>query len=146
MDLDYVFGQAGLGKQCRPGSTLFTTHPAMFWTQVHVVKRICSIFRTSTRSLGVRKAGVNTIIKFHKERENAMFLMFSIFTLKHWVNISADDILKCFTFRRKKDLTFHANCLLRRQQIVSSGDNLHGMSDPIFWENREKKHHQYVVC
>ena len=30
-------------------------------------------------------------------------------------------------------------------QIVSNGDNLHEMSNPAFWENKNKKH-QRVVC
>ena len=29
-------------------------------------------------------------------------------------------------------------------QIVSIGDNLHEMSNPLFWEKKEK-HHQFVV-
>ena len=35
---------------------------------------------------------------------------------------------------RKKDLTFHANCLL-----VKLGDNLHEMSNSIFWGKKRKK-------
>ena len=30
-------------------------------------------------------------------------------------------------------------------QIVSIGDNLHEMSNPVFWEKKEKNH-QFVVC
>ena len=30
-------------------------------------------------------------------------------------------------------------------QIVSSGDNLHEMSNPVFWEKKEK-YRQFVVC
>ena len=40
-------------------------------------------------------------------------------------------------FHQKQDLTFHANCLYRIRhfmQIVSIGDNLHEMSNPVSWE------------
>ena len=30
-------------------------------------------------------------------------------------------------------------------QIVSSGDNLHEMSNPVFW-GKQEKYHQIVVC
>ena len=81
-----------------------------------------------------------------------------------------DDIF--LIFPRKQDLTFQANCLLRRQfawnvkscflgkifflffpenriwhfkQIVSWGDNLLEMSKPVFWE-KIRKIFQNVVC
>ena len=28
-------------------------------------------------------------------------------------------------------------------QIVSNGDNLHEMSNPVFWENKEKYFHMF---
>ena len=41
-----------------------------------------------------------------------------------WVKFSAGDVLKYFLlFPRKQILLFHAN-----------GDNLHEMSNPVFWE------------
>ena len=92
-------------------------HYLPLWTRLHVVKWTCPNFGTSmTRSLGVRKAGVTRVIKFHKEKMPRAWCF--LVTYKRWVlwvKFSADDILKCFTFRRKKDLTFYANCLLRRQ-------------------------------
>ena len=30
-------------------------------------------------------------------------------------------------------------------QIVSTGDNLHEMSNPVFFE-KEEKYHQFVIC
>ena len=30
-------------------------------------------------------------------------------------------------------------------QIISNGDNLHEMSNPVFWENK-KKYRLFVVC
>ena len=44
---------------------------------------------------------------------------------------SADDKTVIFSlfFTEEKVLTFHANCLL--------GNNLHEMSNPIFWENKK---------
>ena len=79
-----------------------------------------------TRSLGIRKARVNGTIKVHKERENASCLVFSIFILTlSRIKISADIFyfflffyfyfFFFFTFCRKMNLTFHTNCLLRRQ-------------------------------
>ena len=81
------------------------------------------------------------------------------FNLYHSLGIFSrrqiDDIL--LIFPRKQDLTFHPNCLLRRpfawnvkscflfslgdnfydltfHPIVSLGDNLHEISNPVFWE------------
>ena len=33
-------------------------------------------------------------------------------------------------------------------QIVSNGDNMHEMSNPVFWRKKEyeKKHQHFVVC
>ena len=32
-------------------------------------------------------------------------------------------------------------------QIVSIGDNLHEMSNPVFWKMKnKKKYHQFVIC
>ena len=31
-------------------------------------------------------------------------------------------------------------------QIVSIGDNLHEMSSPVFWQKKEEKYHQLVIC
>ena len=61
-----------------------------------------SNFRTSMeRSLGVHILRVITVT----------------FTAALWVKFSADDILEIFflIFPRKQDMTFHANCFLRRQ-------------------------------
>ena len=50
-----------------------------------------------------------------------------------WVNFSADKIVNYFSyFSQKTDLTLHANCL------HSTGDNLHEMSNPVFWNNIRK--------
>ena len=50
-----------------------------------------------------------------------------------WVKLSADDILKHFSyFSRKQDFAFHANCL------QCNGDNLHEMSNHVFWEKKTK--------
>ena len=46
------------------------------------------------------------------------------------------DILKYFSF-------FPRNRIGHFMQIVSNRDNLHGMSNPIFWEKQEK-YHQYA--
>ena len=46
-----------------------------------------------------------------------------------WVKTSADDILNFFFFK-----FFPENRLWPFMQIISSGDNLHEMSMPIFWE------------
>ena len=50
-----------------------------------------------------------------------------------WAN-SADDTLMIFflIFPRKQVWHF--------MQIVSNGDNLHGLSNPVFWENIKKKY------
>ena len=55
-----------------------------------------------------------------------------------WAN-SADDKLMMFFF-----LFFPDKRILHFMQIVSNGDNLHEMSNPVFWEN--KKNSSYVVC
>ena len=47
-----------------------------------------------------------------------------IFSRRHF------EIFFFFTFPRKQDMTFHANCL--------PGDNLHEMSKPVFWEKIKK--------
>ena len=44
------------------------------------------------------------------------------------INISADDILKYFSFLARNFI-----------QTVSKGDNLHDMSKPIFWKNKDEK-------
>ena len=52
------------------------------------------------------------------------------YPLALWSN-SADDQTDIFLiFLRKQCVIFHENCL-------SSGDNLHDMSNPIFWKNNE---------
>ena len=43
------------------------------------------------------------------------------------------------------DVFFSRNRIWHFMQIVSTGDNLHEMSNSVFWENLEKKN-QYVVC
>ena len=50
---------------------------------------------------------------------------------------SADDILKYFLFLQEQQVLYF-------MQIVSEGNNLHEMSDPIFLEKkiREKKYRQ----
>ena len=49
-----------------------------------------------------------------------------------WVKIS-DDILKYFSY------------IFQIIGFLSLGDNLHKMSNPIFWKNKEK-YHQFVIC
>ena len=61
--------------------------------------------------------------------------MFTSTTL--WAN-SADDKLVVFF------LFFPENRIWHCKQIVSIGDNLHEMSNPVFWEKSEK--YFYVVC
>ena len=56
------------------------------------------------------------------------------------VIISADDILKYFSY------FFPENGIWHIMQIVSNGDNLHEMSNPVSAENKKKKIFQYVVC
>ena len=51
---------------------------------------------------------------------------------------SADDKLIFFLF-------FPENRIWHFMQIVSTGDNLHGMSNPVFW-GKIKKIFQYIIC
>ena len=51
---------------------------------------------------------------------------------------SADDIFKYvshFVFREKKIRHF--------MQIVSNGENIHEISNPVFWENKKKYHPRF---
>ena len=70
--------------------------------------------------------------KKKKKERNITFLSLSLL-LKHlalWVKFSADGILKYFSyhiFARKQDLT-----VWHFTQIVSNGDNLHEMKNPVF--------------
>ena len=57
-----------------------------------------------------------------------------------WVKFSADDNIEiCFLF-------FSENRIWHFMQIVSSGDNLHEMSNPFFFCEKWEKYHQFVVC
>ena len=46
----------------------------------------------------------------------------------------ADNILKYFFFYFSKKTGFGISCTLSPEHIVYSGDNLHEMSKPIFWD------------
>ena len=61
-----------------------------------------------------------------KWEEDIAFVHLTVSTL---VKISADDILKYFLISPK-------NRLWHFMQIVSTWDNMHEMSRPIFWENK----------
>ena len=48
--------------------------------------------------------------------------------------------------RRHLFLFFPENKIWHFMQIVSSGNNLHEMSNPVFLEKNKKKCHQCVIC
>ena len=51
--------------------------------------------------------------------------------LAFWVKFSADHILKCFYFFQKTGFDISAN------NIVSHGNNLHELSNPVSWKNKK---------
>ena len=66
---------------------------------------------------------------YYRNREEHIYMYFSgHYRLALWVKFSAEDILKyAFIFPNKQDLTFY-------WEIVSNGDNMHIMSNPVFWK------------
>ena len=59
-----------------------------------------------------------------------------LYLLAICVKFSADNILKYFF------LFFPENRIRHFMQIVSIGDNLHEMSNPVFWENTGDNLHE----
>ena len=51
-----------------------------------------------------------------------------------------------FFFPQKTGILFFPEDRIKQfMQIVSNEDNLHEISNPVFWEKQEKSH-QFVIC
>ena len=55
----------------------------------------------------------------------------SIFRITLWANLADDKLVIFFLFSPE-------NRIWHFMQIVSIGDNLHELSNPVFWEKKEK--------
>ena len=69
--------------------------------------------------------------KFEILSVHFMIRVLSINLTTHRANLADDKLMMLFLF-------FPENRFWHFMQIVSYGDNLHGMSNPVFWEKYEK--------
>ena len=60
--------------------------------------------------------------------ESIKGLLLGIYCLALWVKFTSDDLWEYFSY------FFSENWFWYFMQIVSTGDNLHEASEPVFWE------------